>query len=204
MCNWWQDYNEWLFNNQNPDGSWSGYAYWTDPLSTSFFVNILGATQLPQITAPCLVINAIQGTPITAASMQATGGAGGPYTYSATGLPNGLTMSTGGTISRTPQANGTFQYTVTITDKAGNKGIVTCTMVVYPAITAPCPSIAATQGTAITPATVVATGGAGGPYTYTATGLPSGGPIRIQAGLSPDPLVTAITRQCRIRMLEFP
>jgi len=46
-CNWWEDYNEWLVRNQNGDGSWSGYAYWGDPLSTAFDVNILGATPIP-------------------------------------------------------------------------------------------------------------------------------------------------------------
>jgi len=42
-CNWWEDYNEWLVDNQAVDGSWPGYAYWVPPLSTSFDVNILGA-----------------------------------------------------------------------------------------------------------------------------------------------------------------
>lgn len=46
-CNWWEDYNQWLVVNQAGDGSWPGYAYWVPPLSTSFFVNILGATPVP-------------------------------------------------------------------------------------------------------------------------------------------------------------
>ena len=46
-CNWWEDYNEWLVTNQSGDGSWAGYAYWIDPLSTAFYVNILGATFIP-------------------------------------------------------------------------------------------------------------------------------------------------------------
>jgi hypothetical protein len=45
-CNWWEDYNEWLVVNQAGDGSWPGYAYWVGPLSTSFSINILGATQV--------------------------------------------------------------------------------------------------------------------------------------------------------------
>jgi hypothetical protein len=49
-CNWWEDYNEWLVRNQNLDGSWTGYDYWTDPLSTAFDINILGATLIPLIT----------------------------------------------------------------------------------------------------------------------------------------------------------
>ena len=46
-CNWWEDYNEWLVVNQNADGSFPGYAYWYGPLSTSWGVNILGATTVP-------------------------------------------------------------------------------------------------------------------------------------------------------------
>lgn len=46
-CNWWQDYNEYLVNSQNPDGSWNGYAYWYGPLATAFNVSILGATEIP-------------------------------------------------------------------------------------------------------------------------------------------------------------
>ena len=45
-CNWWQDYNDWLVTNQNANGSWSGYSYWTDPLSTAFDITILSAIQI--------------------------------------------------------------------------------------------------------------------------------------------------------------
>jgi PEP-CTERM motif len=47
VCNWWEDYNQWLVDNQNGDGSWSGYAYWTGPLSTAFDISILGGTVIP-------------------------------------------------------------------------------------------------------------------------------------------------------------
>lgn len=47
ICNWWQDYNQWLVANQNADGSWNGYAYWYGPLATAFDVGILGATYIP-------------------------------------------------------------------------------------------------------------------------------------------------------------
>jgi hypothetical protein len=46
-CNWWEDYNQWLVDNQNPDGSWTGTAYWVGPLATAFDINILGATPIP-------------------------------------------------------------------------------------------------------------------------------------------------------------
>jgi hypothetical protein len=48
-CNWWQDYNQWLVSNQNGDGSWSGYSYWTGPLATAWNVSILGGTEVPPV-----------------------------------------------------------------------------------------------------------------------------------------------------------
>ena len=76
----------------------------------------------PSITANCAVINATQGVAITPVTLIATGGAGGPYTFSATGLPAGLTISSGGTITGTPLASGTFPDTVTITDRSREHG----------------------------------------------------------------------------------
>jgi len=51
------------------------------------------------------------------ASLTATGGTA-PYTWSATGLPAGLTISDG-TVSGTPTASGTFNVAVTVTDSTG-------------------------------------------------------------------------------------
>jgi hypothetical protein len=47
-CNWWQDMNQWLVSNQNADGGWNGYAYWTDAMPTAFYLPILGGTEIPQ------------------------------------------------------------------------------------------------------------------------------------------------------------
>ena len=57
-----------------------------------------------------MVINAVQGVAITPVTMTASGGTGTGYTFSATGLPAGLTMSSSGTISGTPTVSGTFPY----------------------------------------------------------------------------------------------
>ncbi len=51
-CNWWQDYNQWLVNHQNANGSWTGYDYWTGPLATAFYLPILGGTEIPPQPAP--------------------------------------------------------------------------------------------------------------------------------------------------------
>jgi len=61
VCNWWQDYNNWLVANQNADGSWNGYAYWYGPLATAWDVSILGGTVIPVATpepAALLVLGA--------------------------------------------------------------------------------------------------------------------------------------------------
>lgn len=58
----------------------------------------------------------------------ATGGIPG-YTWSAAGLPPGLTINPNGVISGTPTQSGTYSVTVTVTDAA--KTAVTCTAFVW-------------------------------------------------------------------------
>jgi len=125
-------------------------------------------------SASCVSINAVQGNAITPVTMVGSGGLGGPYTFTATGLPAGLSISSAGVISGTATVSGTFNYTVTVTDSAGNTGTVNCSVTVAPPVSATCVAIVAVQGIAITPVTMVGSGGAGGPYTFTATGLPAG------------------------------
>ncbi|MEV0794035.1 M4 family metallopeptidase [Kribbella sp. NPDC050459] len=62
------------------------------------------------------------GTAIASFTMTASGGTA-PYTWSATGLPAGITIgSSTGTVSGTPTASGTFNVTVTATASAGGSG----------------------------------------------------------------------------------
>jgi len=77
-------------------------------------------------------INAVQGNAITPVTMVGSGGLGGPYTFTATGLPAGLSISSAGVISGTATVSGTFNYTVTVTDSAGNTGTVNCSVTVAP------------------------------------------------------------------------
>jgi hypothetical protein len=127
-------------------------------------------------TASCASISASLGVAITPVTLVGTGGAGGPYTFTAAGLPNGLTISSSGLISGTPMAGGVFAYTVTITDKAGNKGTINCSVTV----TAPQPlSVLCAAGSGTVgksfKATVPVTGGVA-PYTFSiaAGALPGG------------------------------
>ena len=143
-------------------------------------------------SANCVAINAIQGVAITPVTLTGSGGAGGPYTFTAVGLPAGLTMSSGGTISGTPTVTGLFSYTVTIKDKDGNTGTSTCSVKVNPPVSANCVAINAVQGVPITPVTLTATGGAGGPYTFTATGLPAGLTMSSGGTISGTPAVTGV------------
>jgi hypothetical protein len=122
--------------------------------------------------------------------MVGSGGVGGPYTFTATGLPAGVTISSSGTISGTPTVSGTFNYTVTVTDKNGNKGTVNCTIVITGSpVCMSCVTINAAQGSPIKPVTLVGSGGAGGPYTFSAKGLPAGLSISSSGTISGTPTV---------------
>jgi Putative Ig domain len=147
-------------------------------------------TVAPPVSANCVSITAVQGVMITPVTMVGSGGVGGPYTFSATGLLSGLTMSSSGTISGTPTESGTFSYTVTVKDSAGNAGTVNCSVTVCSPPTATCVSITAVQGVAITPVTITGSGGVGGPYTFSVTGLPSGLSISTSGTISGTPTVT--------------
>ena len=123
----------------------------TDPAGTctshtnnaTFKTNTTGTTgsasatvqdcQVNPPSATCVVINAVLGVAITPVTMAASGGTGTGYTFSATGLPAGLTMASNGTITGTPTVSGTFSYTVTVRDSGGNTGTVTCSVTVNPA-----------------------------------------------------------------------
>ena len=63
------------------------------------------------------------------ATVAAVGGTGS-YTFSATGLPTGLTMSTAGVIAGTPTATGTRTVTVKVIDSAGRSATRSMSLVV--------------------------------------------------------------------------
>ena len=69
------------------------------------------------------------GTPITSFTMTASGGTGS-YTWSATGLPAGISISSGGTVSGTPTTAGTSTVTATARDTAGATGSTTFTFTI--------------------------------------------------------------------------
>jgi hypothetical protein len=93
-----------------------------------------------------LSITVINGPSITTASLpNATygvaysttlTGSGGTtaYTWSATGLPSGLSISTGGVISGTPTGGGTSTVAITLTDAVGGTANTSLSLLVRPTI----------------------------------------------------------------------
>jgi hypothetical protein len=69
------------------------------------------------------------GTAITSFSLSASGGTA-PYTWTGTGLPPGITVSSAGVVSGTPTTAGTYTPTVTAHDSAGGSGSATFTVTI--------------------------------------------------------------------------
>ncbi len=132
------------------------------------------------------------GTVGTAASLQihATDSASGQtLTYSSTGLPTGLSISSStGLISGTPTAAGTYSATVTAKDTTGASGSAAFTWTISAAggntITVTNPgSQSGTVGTAASLQIHATDSASGQTLTYSATGLPTGLSISSSTGL---------------------
>jgi hypothetical protein len=81
-------------------------------------------------------------------SLSATGGQG-PYTWSASGLPAGLSVAGGGSITGTPTSAGSYPAQVTVTDANGNAKATAVTFRVAPKLVISTKRVtAATVGTA--------------------------------------------------------
>lgn len=102
----------------------------------------------------------------------------GSYSFSASGLPPGLTLATNGSLTGIPTATGTFTVNVSVTDTvyllAGGTTVTkSLSLTVASPVTVTTSSLAAgTFGTSYT-APLAASGGTA-PYSFTATGLPTG------------------------------
>ena len=102
-----------------------------------------------------------------------------PLTYSATGLPVGITMSADRQVSGTPTSAGSGTATVTVTDSNSATDTLTFDWTVEadtePMFPSPGPSDKSwTQNAAIAAFTVDAATGGNAPLSYAATGLPAG------------------------------
>ena len=172
-------------------------------VSVTVTVTDAGQPQQTASTGLSLTVNAAQsgGLAITTTSLPngsvgaayyaeiSVSGGRTPFTFSATGLPSGLSINAvTGTISGTPTATGTASVTITVTDStkgtpqtatatlsltvsSGQSGSLSITTTSLPSATVG----ASYSGTA------QATGGAT-PYSFSATGLPSGFTINAASG----------------------
>jgi hypothetical protein len=137
-------------------------------------------TTLPLSASATTPPAATVGTAYSATPVTASGGTT-PYTFSASGLPAGLSINAGsGTISGTPTTAGTFTPSVTVTDAASASVTRSFTLTVNPAPVAPLAWVTAAGlpsgkvGTAYS--TQVKVTGGTSPYTWALTGgsLPAG------------------------------
>ncbi len=165
----------------------------TGPFNTSrpYTLTVLAPTiTVAPTTLPSATVAASYSQTITAS--------GGTTSYSfavtAGALPDGLTLSSGGALTGTPTAGGTFNFTITATDSSTGTGPFNGSRayslsVSAPTITITPPSLsAATAGTAYSQ-TLTASGGTGS-YTYSlSTGtLPTGVVLSSTGLLSGTPI----------------
>ena len=145
--------------------------------------NTYSLTILPGLTITSAALpNGTVGVAYAQVTMQAQGGTA-PFTWTAQGLPPGLSLA-GGVLSGTPTAAGTFSVTVTVTDNSTPKQSApkTYSLTILPGLTITTAALPnGTVGVAYAPVAMQAQGGTA-PYTWTAQGLPVGLSLSLTAG----------------------
>ncbi len=136
-----------------------------------------------------------QNAAITAFTVPAATGGDTPLSYTATGLPAGVTMSSTRRVSGTPTASGSGTATVTVTDDDGDTDTLTFDWTVAADLmpdfgTASVSAKRWTRNTAITAFTVPAATGGDTPLSYTTTGLPAGVTMSSARRVSGTPTAT--------------
>jgi len=102
----------------------------TRATATKSFTITVAALTITTATLP----SGIVGTSYTATTLAAAGGTP-PYSWSASGLPSGLSISSAGVISGTPAVAGSFSVTLKVTDSAQATATQTFTITVAAALT---------------------------------------------------------------------
>ncbi len=155
--------------------------------NVSASANFIVPVQPPQISFQTTALpNGMETVPYSA-TLQAGGGTG-PYTFTATGAPSWLMVSSAGVLSGTPPIGsaGATNIAFTATDARGATKTAVLTLLITAVhgnltISSPTPLPGATVGVPYAFA-LSAIGGAG-PYTWSGTGLPSGLNITSRTGL---------------------
>jgi uncharacterized protein YhjY with autotransporter beta-barrel domain len=163
----------------------------TGPFSQAQSMTIVINATPVIVVAPATLTAGTVGTAYAGGPLTASGGTS-PYTFAITAgaLPAGMSLSSTGTLSGTPTAGGTFNFTVRGTDQNSFSGSLAYSLV----INAPTINILPTT---VPPAVVAAaygslnltTSGGTGPYTYalTAGALPAGMSVSSAGVLSGTP-----------------
>ena len=133
----------------------------------SYSVTIAPAVAISTSSLPNGIVGAAY-----SAQLNATGGTT-PYTWSVTGLPQGLTASAAGAISGTPSQAGPFEVSARVTDSNGATATRSYTLSIAPALAIATASLPNGSVGVAYSASLNATGGAP-PYTWALSGLPPG------------------------------
>lgn len=117
---------------------------------------------------PGLTISSSGLSPITVSgpqsgSFQASGGLGGPFTYSisAGNLPAGLSLSSGGVVTGTATSAGTYNFTVSATGLSSVSGTQSFSWTVNPAVTIQIPGLTTSSVGVALSRTITTSGGTG-------------------------------------------
>jgi hypothetical protein len=146
------------------------------------------------VTLPALLVTTA--SPLTpgqidlpyTAQLAATGGAGAPYSWAATGLPPGLAITNnGGLIAGIPSATGTFTVAVTLSDASGTMVTQNFTLVIRPPSVTITPAALSNGAVGSSYSVGLSASGGTGSYTFTATGLPPGLTLAASGTLSGIP-----------------
>ena len=145
---------------------------------------------IDQASLPSATVASAYSTSVTAS------GAIAPYSYAITAgaLPAGLSLSSGGTLSGTPTAGGSFNFTITATDSSGAPGPFNGARaftlnVASASVTLPATSLAGGQRNVPFAATLNPASGGTAPYSYTVTAgaLPAGMTLSAAGALGGTP-----------------
>ena len=137
--------------------------------SLSYSITVDPAITMSPTTLPVLTVGDSYSQQLTP-----SGGSGTGYSFAATGVPAGLTLSTTGLLSGKPTDADTFTMDVTVTDSISATGDLSYSITVDPAITmSPTTLPVLTVGDSFSQQ-LTASGGSGTGYSFAATGVPAG------------------------------